>query len=58
VLVLVEKKALEIAEAEISSANMMLLYEKGFSDFSTNGIKEIHKAFFEIYTTGRVSFES
>jgi len=30
-----EQKALEIAEAEISSANIMLLYEKGFSDFSS-----------------------
>ena len=45
-----ERKALEIAEAEISSANMMLLYENGFSDFSTNGVKEIHRAIFrDIY---------
>jgi len=41
------QKALEIAEAEISSANMMLLYEKGFSDFSVIGIKAIHKAIFD-----------
>jgi len=41
---------LEIAEAEISSANMMMLYDSGFSDFSTNGIKEIHRALFgDIY---------
>jgi len=45
-----DEKELELAEAEISSANMMLLYEKGFSDFSTNGIKEIHEALFgDIY---------
>jgi len=42
-----DQQALEIAEAEISSANMMLLYENGFSDFSTNGIKEIHRAIFK-----------
>jgi len=45
-----DEKALEIAEAEISSANMMLLYEKGFSDFSTNGLREIHRTLFgDIY---------
>jgi len=45
-----DQKALEIAEAEISSANMMLLYEKGFSDFSSVGIKKIHKSLFsDIY---------
>ena len=41
-----DQKALEIAEAEISSANMMLLYEKGFTDFSSKGIKTIHKVLF------------
>ncbi|MCL2426858.1 MAG: Fic family protein [Oscillospiraceae bacterium] len=45
-----DQKALEVAEAEISSANMMLLYEKGFSSFSSSGIKMIHKALFrDIY---------
>ena len=45
-----DQKALEIAEADISSANMILLYKNGFSDFTTNGIKEIHKAIFgDIY---------
>jgi len=45
-----DQKALEIAEAEISSANMMLLYENGFSDFSANGVKDIHRAIFrDIY---------
>ena len=38
-----DEKELDVAEAEISSANMMLLYDKGFSDFTTEGIKEIHK---------------
>jgi len=45
-----DNKALEIAEAEISSANMMLLYEKGFTDFSKSGLRKIHKALFsDIY---------
>jgi len=45
-----EQKALEVAEAEISSANMMLFYERGFDDFSSNGIKTIHKTLFgDIY---------
>lgn len=39
-------KALDIAEAELSRANMMLLYENGFSDFSSNGICFIHKELF------------
>lgn len=37
---------LDLAEAEISRANMMLLYEKGFSDFSFSGICLIHKELF------------
>jgi cell filamentation protein len=46
-----DEKALGLAEAEISSANMMLLYEKGFSDFTTKGLKGIHKALFgDIYS--------
>jgi cell filamentation protein len=45
-----DEKELDVAEAEISSANMMLLYDKGFSDFTTEGIKEIHKTLFgELY---------
>lgn len=40
-------KELDLAEAELSQANMMLLYEQGFSDFSTKGIKQIHKELFE-----------
>lgn len=41
-----EEKELDIAEAELSRANMMLLYENGFSDFSSNGIRFIHKELF------------
>lgn len=42
-----DEKKLELAEAELSRANMMLLYEQGFNDFSTQGIKLIHKVLFE-----------
>ncbi len=42
-----DEKELDIAEAELSQANMMLLYEQGFDDFSTKGIKTIHKVLFE-----------
>lgn len=41
-----DDKDLDIAEAELSRANMMLLYEKGFSDFSPEGICFIHKELF------------
>lgn len=41
-----DEKELDIAEAELSRANMMLLYENGFSDFSSNGICFIHKVLF------------
>ena len=41
-----DEKELDLAEAELSRANMMLLYENGFSDFSSNGICFIHKALF------------
>lgn len=42
-----DEKELDFAEAELSQANMMLLYEQGFDDFSTLGIKTIHKVLFE-----------
>lgn len=42
-----DEKELDLAEAELSRANMMLLYEQGFNDFSTQGIKSIHKVLFE-----------
>ncbi len=41
-----DEKALDLAEAELSRANMMLLYEQGFNDFSANGICYIHKYLF------------
>ena len=41
-----DEKELDLAEAEISRANMMLLYEKGFEDYSTEGFCFIHKFLF------------
>lgn len=44
------EKTLDLIEAEQSSANMMLLYEKGFDDFSPNGLCKIHQYLFgDIY---------
>lgn len=44
------EKELDLAEAELSRANMMLLYEKGFDDFSSEGFCLIHKTLFgDIY---------
>lgn len=40
------EKELDLAEAELSRANMMLLYENGFDDFSSGGFCFIHKALF------------
>lgn len=37
---------LDLAEAELSRANMMILYEQGFCDFSSRGIQTLHKALF------------
>ena len=37
---------LDVAEAELSRANMMLLHEQGFADFSAEGIRAIHKTLF------------
>lgn len=41
-----DEKELDLAEAELSRANMMLLYEEGFNDFSSEGICKIHKSLF------------
>lgn len=41
-----DEKALDLAEAELSRASMMLLYDQGFDDFSAEGIRTIHKALF------------
>ena len=40
------EKELDLAEAELSRANMMLLYENSFSDFSSGGFCFIHKFLF------------
>lgn len=40
------EKELDLAEAELSRANMMLLYENGFDDFSSGGFCYIHKSLF------------
>jgi len=37
---------LDLAEAELSRASMMLLYEQGFDDFSAKGIRLLHEAMF------------
>lgn len=45
-----EEKALDTVEAERSRARMMLLYKKGFEDFSPAGLCEIHRILFgDIY---------
>lgn len=44
------EKTLDLVEAEQSRANMMLLYERGFSDFSPAGLCAIHRFLFgDIY---------
>ena len=40
------EKELDLAETELSRANMMLLYENGFSDFSSSGFCFIHNFLF------------
>lgn len=40
------EKELDLAEAELSRANMMLLYEKGFNDFSSIGFCSVHRILF------------
>ena len=45
-----DEKTLELIEAEQSRANMMLLYEQGFHDFSPKGLCQIHRFLFgDIY---------
>lgn len=44
------EKTLDLIEAEQSRANMMLLYDQEFSDFSPTGLKKIHEFLFgDIY---------
>lgn len=45
-----DEKTLDLIEAEQSRVNMMLLYERGFQDFSPAGLSEIHRVLFgDIY---------
>lgn len=45
-----DDKTLDLVEAEQSRLNMMLLYERGFDDFSPAGLREIHRILFgDIY---------
>lgn len=45
-----DEKTLDLIEAEQSRANMMILYERGFSDFTPSGLCEIHRFLFgDIY---------
>lgn len=45
-----DEKALDLIEAEQSRVNMMLLYERGFQDFTPSGLREIHRTLFgDIY---------
>lgn len=41
-----DEKVLDLIESEQSAANMMLLYEKGFHDFSPAGLQQIHRELF------------
>ena len=45
-----DEKTLYLIEAEQSRANMMLLYEQGFHDFTPEGLRNIHRFLFgDIY---------
>lgn len=45
-----DQKTLDLIEAEQSRANMMLLYEQGFCDFTPEGLQHIHRFLFgDIY---------
>lgn len=46
VLSIKDEKTLNLIEAEQSRANMMLLYEQGFHDFSPEGLQSIHRFLF------------
>ena len=52
------EKTLDHIEAEQSRANMMLLYEQGFQDFSPNGLREIHRTLFGDISNGPASTAS
>lgn len=42
-----DEDTLDMVEAGMSRANMMLLYESGFHDFSPEGLCTIHRTLFE-----------
>lgn len=45
-----DEKTLQLVEAEQSRTNMMLLYERGFDDFTPTGLCAIHRCLFgDIY---------
>ncbi len=46
-LAIKDEKTLDLIEAERSRANMMLLYEQGFQDFTPEGLQAIHRFLFE-----------
>lgn len=49
-LAIKDEKTLDLIEAEQSRANMMLLYEQGFHDFTPEGLQAIHRFLFgDIY---------
>ena len=41
-----DEKTLDLIEAEQSRANMMILYQRGFDDFSPAGLCAIHSFLF------------
>lgn len=47
ILNITDDEELDLAEAELSRAKMMLMYQSDFSDFTTDGIAFIHKKLFE-----------
>ena len=54
-----DEKVLDLVEAEQSRANMMLLYERGFSDFTPAGLCEIHRFLFgDIYDSYQWEWQS
>ena len=51
------EKELDLAEAELSRANMMLLYENGFSDFSSGGFVLFTSFYLVMIMSGQDSIE-
>ena len=53
-----DEKTLDLIEAEQSRANMMLLYEHGFHDFTRRACKASTAFCLATFTIGRASFVS